>query len=64
MRRILKTSVCEIFKIGIGPFSSHTVGPTSAAAEFASELVSQGFIDAVRRMQVDLYGSLALTGKG
>ena len=60
----MKTSLFEIFKIGIGPSSSHTVGPMRAAAEFVGELGSRGFVVEVRRVQVDLYGSLALTGKG
>jgi L-serine dehydratase len=60
----MKTSLFEIFKIGIGPSSSHTVGPMRAAAEFVNELGSMGVLPDVRRVQVDLYGSLALTGKG
>lgn len=60
----MKTSVFEIFKIGIGPSSSHTVGPMRAAAEFVVELGTRGFAVEVRRVQVDLYGSLALTGRG
>jgi L-serine dehydratase len=60
----LKTSLFEIFKIGIGPSSSHTVGPMRAAAEFVSELCNKEFLLRTRRVQVDLYGSLALTGKG
>lgn len=60
----MKTSLFEIFKIGIGPSSSHTVGPMRAAAQFVSELGHKGLIVNVHRVQVDLYGSLALTGKG
>ena len=52
-------SVFNLFSIGIGPSSSHTVGPMRAAREFASHLTSSPF-----RVVVDLYGSLALTGKG
>ena len=53
-------SVFELFKVGIGPSSSHTVGPMKAAATFA-EAVAKG---AVSRVEVDLLGSLAWTGKG
>jgi L-serine dehydratase len=60
----VKTSLFEIFKIGIGPSSSHTVGPMRAAAQFVSELGPKGLLLDVRRVQVDLYGSLALTGRG
>ncbi|WP_419826115.1 L-serine ammonia-lyase [Sphingomonas sp.] len=52
-------SVFELFKIGVGPSSSHTMGPMTAAADFAGRVAD----DAVR-VQVRLYGSLALTGKG
>jgi L-serine dehydratase len=60
----MKTSLFEIFKIGIGPSSSHTVGPMRAAAQFVNALGPKGLLLEVRRLQVDLYGSLALTGKG
>jgi L-serine dehydratase len=60
----MKTSLFEIFKIGIGPSSSHTVGPMRAAAQFVGELGPKGLLLEVRRIQVDLYGSLALTGRG
>jgi L-serine dehydratase len=60
----VKTSLFEIFKIGIGPSSSHTVGPMLAANEFVSELGSRGLVVEVHRVQIDLYGSLALTGRG
>jgi len=55
-------SVFDIFKIGIGPSSSHTVGPMKAAREFATRLV--GLDAAVDKIQVTLHGSLAYTGKG
>ena len=58
------TSLFELFKIGIGPSSSHTVGPMRAALSFASGLVRSGVLPRVMRVQVDLYGSLALTGVG
>jgi hypothetical protein len=60
----LKISVFEIFKIGIGPSSSHTVGPMRAAHAFASELLHAGLLSATSRIQVEFFGSLALTGKG
>ncbi|MEM7431321.1 MAG: L-serine ammonia-lyase [Pseudomonadota bacterium] len=55
-------SVFDIFKIGVGPSSSHTVGPMKAARAFVDELAEQG--DAVAAVQVTLHGSLAFTGKG
>jgi L-serine dehydratase len=60
----VKTSLFEIFKIGIGPSSSHTVGPMRAAGDFLAILRSQGLLDRVGRIQTELYGSLALTGRG
>jgi L-serine dehydratase len=60
----MKTSLFEIFKIGIGPSSSHTVGPMLAAGEFVSDLGRKGLVLDARRVEVDLYGSLALTGRG
>ena len=56
-------SVFELFKIGIGPSSSHTVGPMVAAARFLSLLGKRG-ADDVARISVSLHGSLAFTGKG
>jgi L-serine dehydratase len=58
------TSVFEIFKIGIGPSSSHTVGPMRAARLFALGLDRRGLSRATARVQAHLYGSLALTGRG
>jgi len=60
----MRASLFEIFKIGIGPSSSHTVGPMRAANDFVSELGRKSLLVAVRRLRIDLYGSLALTGKG
>ncbi len=57
-------SVFELFKIGIGPSSSHTVGPMKAAAAFVEGLAARGALAATARVHVDLYGSLAFTGKG
>lgn len=55
-------SIFDIFKVGVGPSSSHTNGPMIAGYLFTQSLVSQA--DKVERVQVDLYGSLSLTGKG
>jgi L-serine dehydratase len=60
----VKTSLFEIFKIGIGPSSSHTVGPMLAAGEFVSDLGRKGLVLDTKRVDVELYGSLALTGHG
>lgn len=57
-------SVFDMFKIGIGPSSSHTVGPMRAARRFCLDLQEAGLLDRVARVRVQLYGSLALTGKG
>ena len=63
-RLSVKTSIFEIFKVGIGPSSSHTMGPMRAAADFARELLTRGEIARVTRVRAGLYGSLALTGHG
>jgi L-serine dehydratase len=60
----VKTSVFEIFKIGIGPSSSHTVGPMRAARDFISRIFSNGRLPDVARLSAELFGSLALTGRG
>ncbi|TCZ74405.1 L-serine ammonia-lyase [Flaviaesturariibacter aridisoli] len=57
-------SVFDMFKIGIGPSSSHTLGPWRAAQRFTDALRAQGRLEAVRSLRVLLYGSLAKTGKG
>ena len=57
-------SVFDLFKIGIGPSSSHTVGPMRAAATFAQALREQGVLTRVTRVEVRLYGSLSATGVG
>src|SRR5579863_3223134 len=57
-------SVFELFKIGIGPSSSHTVGPMKAAAAFAEGLARRGDLARVAAVDVTLYGSLAFTGRG
>ncbi|QDF97188.1 L-serine ammonia-lyase [Azoarcus sp. DD4] len=60
----MSISVLDLFKIGVGPSSSHTVGPMRAAHDFATELAAKGVLDAVRRIEVRLYGSLSATGIG
>jgi L-serine dehydratase len=60
----MSLSVFDLFKIGIGPSSSHTVGPMRAAARFVHLLEERGCFRSVERVTVDLYGSLALTGRG
>jgi L-serine dehydratase len=57
-------SVLDIFKIGVGPSSSHTMGPMNAACTFAEDLVRLGAIESTSRVGAQVYGSLALTGKG
>jgi L-serine dehydratase len=57
-------SVFDLFSVGIGPSSSHTVGPMRAAARFIDDLRVLGAIDDVACVSVDLYGSLAATGAG
>ena len=57
-------SVFDMFKIGIGPSSSHTVGPMRAALTFVTRLQDEGMLASVRRVRADLYGSLGATGKG
>jgi L-serine dehydratase len=58
------TSVFDLFQIGIGPSSSHTVGPMRAAWRFVQELASDRLVVETDSLTVDLYGSLALTGIG
>jgi L-serine dehydratase len=60
----LVSSVFDLFKIGVGPSSSHTMGPMTAACRFVETLSQRGLLDTTERVQADLYGSLALTGKG
>lgn len=57
-------SVFQLFSIGIGPSSSHTVGPMRAAKQFILAADKTNLLDKTDRIHVDLYGSLALTGKG
>lgn len=60
----MAVSVFELFKIGIGPSSSHTVGPMLAGHTFVKRLENAELLDRVNRLQVTLYGSLAYTGRG
>ena len=60
----MNTSLFELFKIGIGPSSSHTVGPMRAALRFVRELSRDNRLDQTSRIVADLYGSLAHTGIG
>jgi L-serine dehydratase len=60
----MAVSVFDLFKIGIGPSSSHTVGPMRAARLFASRLEHDGFLPRTARVLSQLYGSLGATGKG
>jgi L-serine dehydratase len=60
----MAVSVFDLFKIGIGPSSSHTVGPMRAARLFALRLAHAALLERTARLQVQLYGSLGATGKG
>ncbi len=60
----MKTSLFELFKIGIGPSSSHTVGPMRAANRFVRGLDDLGVLARAHQVRVELFGSLALTGMG
>jgi L-serine dehydratase len=60
----MSISVFDIYTIGIGPSSSHTVGPMKASFLFIEDLINKNLINNVTTLKADLYGSLALTGKG
>ena len=60
----MAVSVFDLFKIGIGPSSSHTVGPMRAARIFAMRLAHDGLTERTARVKCELYGSLGATGKG
>ncbi len=60
----MSISAFDLFKVGIGPSSSHTVGPMVAGRRFGLWVSEQGLMSRVAHVVVDLYGSLALTGKG
>lgn len=57
-------SIFDMFKIGIGPSSSHTLGPMKAGKAFVDELKEKDLLDKVTRVQANVYGSLSLTGIG
>jgi L-serine dehydratase len=61
---VVAISVFDLFKIGIGPSSSHTVGPMRAAALFSGALTERRLLERTARLQVRLYGSLSATGVG
>src|SRR5471030_3175641 len=60
----MSLSVFDIFKIGIGPSSSHTMGPMNAAHRFAQLLADRDLLKVTAQVSAQLYGSLALTGRG
>lgn len=57
-------SVLDLFKIGIGPSSSHTVGPMRAASMFLGQIDTENCISSIHRITIGLYGSLGMTGRG
>jgi L-serine dehydratase len=61
---LVTTSLFDLYKIGVGPSSSHTMGPMRAACRFARGLAESGLLNRVARVETQLYGSLALTGLG
>lgn len=60
----MRTSLFDLYKIGIGPSSSHTVGPMRAAARFLGDMRQKRLLPHVQRLRIELFGSLALTGHG
>ena len=60
----MDVSLFELFSVGIGPSSSHTNGPMTAACDFVDRLREQGGLERTARLEVTLYGSLAATGRG
>ncbi len=61
---LMPLSALDLYTIGVGPSSSHTVGPMRAACRFVRDLETKGLASRVARLRCDLYGSLAATGKG
>src|SRR5690606_34289496 len=61
---IMAISTFDLFKVGIGPSSSHTVGPMRAAHTWVASLANHGRLSEIADLQIDLYGSLAATGRG
>lgn len=64
MRKIECISIFDMLKVGVGPSSSHTLGPWRAAQRWIAELKQKGTFENVESIHIDLYGSLSLTGKG
>ena len=60
----MSISIFDIYTVGIGPSSSHTVGPMKAAKMFIDEIIDLNQFDQIDKIKCDFYGSLALTGKG
>ena len=60
----MSVSIFDLFKIGIGPSSSHTVGPMRAAARFAEQLEQAGLLQSTAKLKLELFGSLGHTGRG
>ncbi|WP_409524504.1 L-serine ammonia-lyase [Nitrincola sp. MINF-07-Sa-05] len=60
----MSLSIFDLFKIGVGPSSSHTVGPMVAANRFVEQLCSRHLLTQIAGVRIGLYGSLAMTGKG
>jgi L-serine dehydratase len=60
----MTVSVFDLFSIGIGPSSSHTVGPMKAARNYVTALQSDGLLTQIHRIRIELFGSLAFTGRG
>src|SRR6202451_1920923 len=60
----MSLSVFDIFKVGIGPSSSHTMGPMNAARSFVELLSQRNLLSRTSQVSAQLYGSLALTGRG
>ena len=61
---LMALSALDMFSVGIGPSSSHTVGPMRAAGQFADGLQRDGLLTGVDRVQAELFGSLGATGHG
>ena len=57
-------STFDLFSIGVGPSSSHTVGPMRAGKIFVNDLIDLGLLERVKSIKIGLFGSLAATGKG
>lgn len=60
----MAVSVFDLFSVGIGPSSSHTVGPMRAAHAFVAQVIREGQLEALTSLRIDVYGSLAATGRG